>query len=1474
MKRKFFSMITAVALVLSLLPVTAFAEGNGTADDPWICGDGVTAVLEGDTLTISYDGNGSGAMANYGLQSSRPWNGSKESILNVVIQDGVTSIGKSAFEAFRKVTGIEIPDTVTSIGERAFFGCYALSSIDLPAGLRSIEIDTFAGCKALTGIKIPDSVRKIGDSAFNEAGLTEVKVPDGVTSIGSWAFGNCANLNAVEIPASVTSIGSGAFSGSGNAEIYYAGALEEWNEIAGAGECGVQEGKLHVVAPAGAVAKVGDASYTTVQAAVDAAAQLAGGGTVTLLDDVTVDQAVTVTSGTVTLDGQGTYTLTGTGYTTISVEGGSLKLENVTVENTSAGQELSPGVVVVPGTVISVMGSGILTVSDGSTVRATGKDGWGIYYSGATAQINIEGGTISGGKGFQFNTTGGFTADKVSLTGGTFIGTTGNAIYVPDGFTLGQLLGEGLALINNGTGAAVERTEVQTGPGAFAVEECRHKGAAGASNKDGTHSVNCPYCGHTGTAENCAYTFGGTATGVCAACGDSVTVEVAGTENLAYTGSEIKPSVAVKRGETALNAGEDYTVTYSDNINAGTAKVTVTIGTEQGSYTGTFHIGPAKPAIAWAKDAEELTYTGRAAELKTRPTVTLAGSGEYDGEEIAYSYTKEGETAAQNGLPMNAGTYYIKAAVPEQNNYATAVTANTLTLTIKKVTTTVTPPAAANPAYNGTAQALITPARTNAGEGAVQYALSADGPWSASIPTATAMGEYTVWYKVDGTDNYTGVEAAFVKAEIGKAQVTDITQSLMVRNGLEKTYTLDLGTLLPGLPEGQTYEKPAYELAETYIDDEAYIDSRTVTLDGSVLTVPVKAVNKAREDLVAIIEVTIKSENFQDIHLVISVMATNQTPLTITGVKAQGWTYDGKVHPGYTGTPRAEGYTGEFQVYYLGYLANGKNRKDAGTFRVEFVLKDTENYVGELSLTYTVEPAQVTVKADDQTATVGDGMPELTYQVSGLAEGESLKTEPTRTCDADMSKAGTYPITVSGGEVPDGGNYRAEIVYQPGTLTVEEKSAPPEPVDPGQIETRMEVEKGISQVPEGLKNIPELDSPPKLEAAMRTSITQTGIPAQNTAVYDVKLMVSNDGGQTWTPATEANFPAAGLTITLPYPAGTDSTYQFTVVHMFTTAAFGQIPGNTESPAVTNTEAGLRFTVAGLSPISVGWKEKEPDRPVTPGRPSGGGGGSDVSTYRVTVERTVHGKVASNRTYAPEDSAVTLTVTPDSGYVLDALTVTDSRGNAVKLTDKGDGRYTFSMPGRAVTVKAGFKAVRTEWNNPYSDVAAGAWYYDAARYVTENGLMKGVGGGHFAPNDTLTRAQLVQILYNRAGRPAVQTGSRFSDVGLGAWYDDAVAWAASEKIVSGVGGGRFAPGDPVTREQMAVMLWRYAGRPAATEKELSFTDADQAGGYALDALRWAVERGIISGKSGGVLDPKGLATRAQTAQMMMNLLKDD
>jgi len=446
------------------------------------------------------------------------------------------------------------------------------------------------------------------------------------------------------------------------------------------------------------------------------------------------------------------------------------------------------------------------------------------------------------------------------------------------------------------------------------------------------------------------------------------------------------------------------------------------------------------------------------------------------------------------------------------------------------------------------------------------------------------------------------------------------------------------------------------------------------------------------------------------------------------------------------------------------------------------------------------------------------------------------------------------------------------------------------PAGDGGIKFQLTMETGISEVPAGLKAIETLNTPEKLETAMKTAITQTGVPQERASVYDVELLVSTDGGKTWTHAAKDNFPSGGLTVTLPYPDGTDSGYRFTVVHMFTASDFGKKPGDTEvfTPnQVRNTAKGIQFVVTGLSPISVGWeKDGGSSHPSGGGSSSGGGSGSSAdSGYAVTIKKSEHGKVTSSRGSAGKGDAVTLTVTPDSGYVLETLAVTDSRGDALKLADKGDGKYAFTMPGRAVTVTASFAALPSDAEQPcgggadcpsraFSDLGtAGTWYHEAVDYVLRNKLMNGYGGGLFGPNENLSRAQLAQILYNHAGRPAAAGASPFTDAADGAWCAPAVTWAAAQGIAGGYGDGTFGPDHPITREQLAVMLWRYAGSPAAAEQELHFADADKAGGYALNALRWAVEHGVMNGYGDGRLVPKGQATRAQVAQMLKNYLEE-
>lgn len=280
-------------------------------------------------------------------------------------------------------------------------------------------------------------------------------------------------------------------------------------------------------------------------------------------------------------------------------------------------------------------------------------------------------------------------------------------------------------------------------------------------------------------------------------------------------------------------------------------------------------------------------------------------------------------------------------------------------------------------------------------------------------------------------------------------------------------------------------------------------------------------------------------------------------------------------------------------------------------------------------------------------------------------------------------------------------------------------------------------------------------------------------------------------------------------------------------------------------------------------------------PATGGGSSHDNPGSSSSdpTYRIDApSKITGGTIKITPTSARENQRVTITVKPNTGYILEQLTATNNKGDALTLADKGDGKYTFMMPKGKVAVNAVFQPIEKPWSNPFQDVTADMWCYNAVRFVSENDLMNGISSNLFAPNTNLSRAQLAQILYNKEGRPETEKAI-FTDVPDGEWYSNAVAWAAEKGIVSGYGNGLFGPVDNITREQLAVMLWRYAGSPAATNKELHFADANEASSYALEALCWATENSIINGYGNGELAPKGESTRAQVAQMLMNYLNN-
>ena len=258
-------------------------------------------------------------------------------------------------------------------------------------------------------------------------------------------------------------------------------------------------------------------------------------------------------------------------------------------------------------------------------------------------------------------------------------------------------------------------------------------------------------------------------------------------------------------------------------------------------------------------------------------------------------------------------------------------------------------------------------------------------------------------------------------------------------------------------------------------------------------------------------------------------------------------------------------------------------------------------------------------------------------------------------------------------------------------------------------------------------------------------------------------------------------------------------------------------------------------------------------------------------YRITVEATQGGTVTADPTAAKAGATVTLTPVPDRGYQVGAVAVTDRFGDPVAVTENADGTYTFTMPNGQVTVTVTF----AEAPLPFPDVTEGDWFYDAVRYAYENGLMDGVGDNLFAPNSETTRAQLVTILHRLAGEPEPGGDSGFADVETGTWYTDAVAWAAENGIVNGVSDTEFAPGDDITREQLAAILYRYAacqGYDVSQRADLSgFGDASSISDYAQEALSWAHAQGLVLGFEDGSLRPQGTASRAQIAAVLMRFL---
>ena len=371
----------------------------------------------------------------------------------------------------------------------------------------------------------------------------------------------------------------------------------------------------------------------------------------------------------------------------------------------------------------------------------------------------------------------------------------------------------------------------------------------------------------------------------------------------------------------------------------------------------------------------------------------------------------------------------------------------------------------------------------------------------------------------------------------------------------------------------------------------------------------------------------------------------------------------------------------------------------------------------------------------------------------------------------------------------------------------------------------------------------------KIAPTITTQPQDVEVKENETATFNVKVtgteplsyqwQQSTDNGQSWTDIT----------------GETNATYTIATTTM-------DMSGTQYRCVVKNSIDEVTSDAATLTVTALPEPEPEPEPTPPPYIPP---------TYAVTTPETPGGTVTVSPSRASSGRTVTITATPDLGFALESLTVLDSRGEEIALTDKGDGKYTFTMPASRVTVEASFAPAPL----PFEDVAPGAWYEEAVRYAYFHNIMEGMRETEFAPATALTRAMAVQILYNLEGQPGLSDenlGYPYEDVDAQAWYGNAVYWARITGVATGYGDGTFQPGDSITRQEFAQMLYNYAkykGYDLTAAGDLSqFPDSESVADWAETAMSWANGNKLINGHDDGTIDAGGTAIRAQAASILM------
>ena len=394
----------------------------------------------------------------------------------------------------------------------------------------------------------------------------------------------------------------------------------------------------------------------------------------------------------------------------------------------------------------------------------------------------------------------------------------------------------------------------------------------------------------------------------------------------------------------------------------------------------------------------------------------------------------------------------------------------------------------------------------------------------------------------------------------------------------------------------------------------------------------------------------------------------------------------------------------------------------------------------------------------------------------------------------------------------------------------------------GDIETNIIAHQVVVKeltVPDSLKGKEGFETKEEIQAKLTANLSGR---KDGTAFYDIALMTWDATGSKWIPVNENNFPANGVDVVLKYPTGTTSNDTFKIVHMLTTAGKA---GQVEEVKFTKKSDGLHFHVDSLSPFGVSWVKY-----VAPTPGGGGGGGGAVSTCTLTFD--TNGGSAIDK------------ITKDSGTTIDLAAYKPTRAGYTFAGWFSDKALTKAVTSVKLTANTTVYAKWTQSGtaeNPFVDVKEGAYYYDAVLWAVEQKITSGTSATTFSPDASCTRAQMVTFLWRAAGSPKVENGKNpFTDVQADAYYYDAVLWAVEKGVTSGTSATTFSPDATVTRGQTVTFLYRNAGSPEVSGT-MPFTDVE-ADAYYAKAVQWAVQQKITTGTSETTFSPMSDCTRGQ------------